>query len=97
MNPVPNMRLLEIVKSIATSEEALFICKEFGKSLRKTVVVAKDTPGFIVNYLQYPFRLNAIRMLESGMATKEDIDKAATLGWATPWGRWPYRIWLDLM
>jgi 3-hydroxybutyryl-CoA dehydrogenase len=87
MNPVPIMRLLEIVNSIATSEEVLDICKEFGKSLGKTVIVAKDAPGFIVDYFQYPFRLNAIRMLESGMATKQDIDKAATLGWATPWGR----------
>jgi allantoin racemase len=51
-----------------------------GKSLGKTVILAKDTPGFIVNYLQYLFRLNAIRMLEAGMATREDIDAAATLG-----------------
>jgi len=57
MNPVPLMKLLEIVKSIATSDVALETCKEFGKSLGKTVIVAKDTPGFTVNYLQYPFRL----------------------------------------
>lgn len=86
MNPVPIMKLLEIVKSIVTSEVSLEICKEFGKSLGKTVIVAKDTPGFIVNYLQYPFRLNAIRMLEAGMATKEDIDNAATLGLGHPMG-----------
>ena len=86
MNPVPLMKLLEIVKSIATSDETLEICKEFGKSLGKTVIVAKDTPGFIVNYLQYPFRLNAIRMLEAGLATKEDIDNAATLGLGHPMG-----------
>jgi 3-hydroxybutyryl-CoA dehydrogenase len=86
MNPVPLMKLLEIVKSIATSEEVLEICKEFGKSLGKTVIVAKDTPGFIVNYLQYPFRLNAIRMLERGLATKEDIDTAATLALGHPMG-----------
>jgi 3-hydroxybutyryl-CoA dehydrogenase len=86
MNPVPVMKLLEIVKSIVTSEKTLQICKEFGKSLGKTVIVAKDTPGFIVNYLQYPFRLNAIRMLEAGMATREDIDNAATMGLGHPMG-----------
>ncbi len=86
MNPVPIMRLVEIVKSIATSEEALEIGKAFGKSLGKTVIIAKDTPGFIVNYLQYPFRLNAIRMLEAGIATKEDIDTAAKLGLGHPMG-----------
>jgi len=86
MNPVPLMKLLEIVRSVATSEEVLEICREFGKSLGKTVIIAKDTPGFIVNYLQYPFRLNAIRMLEAGMATREDIDAAATLGLGHPMG-----------
>lgn len=86
MNPVPLMKLLEIVKSIATSDEALETGKEFGKSLGKTVIVAKDTPGFIVNYLQYPFRLNAIRMLERGLASKEDIDAAATLALGHPMG-----------
>ena len=86
MNPVPIMKLLEIVKSIATSDETLKTCIEFGKSLGKTIIVAKDTPGFIVNYLQYPFRLNAIRMLEAGLASKEDIDSAATLGLGHPMG-----------
>jgi len=86
MNPVLLMKLLEIVKSIATSDVVLETCKEFGKSLGKTVIVAKDTPGFIVNYLQYPFRLNAIRMLETGIATKEDIDTAAKLALGHPMG-----------
>jgi len=85
-NPVPLMRLLEIVTSLVTSAETLETGKAFGKSLGKTVIVAKDTPGFIVNYLQLPFRLNAIRMLEAGMATKEDIDAAATLGLGHPMG-----------
>jgi len=86
MNPVPLMKLIEIVKSIATSEDVLETSKKFGESLGKTVIIAKDNPGFIVNYLQYPFRLNAIRMLESGMATKEDIDNAAKLGLGHPMG-----------
>jgi 3-hydroxybutyryl-CoA dehydrogenase len=86
MNPVPLMKLLEIVRSIATSEETLATCKAFGESLGKTIIVAKDTPGFIVNYLQYPFRLHAIRMLEAGLATREHIDAAATLGLGHPMG-----------
>ncbi len=86
MNPVPLMKLLEMVKSIATSQEVLKTCRGFGQSIGKTIILADDRPGFIVNYLQYPFRLNAIRMLEAGMATKEDIDAAATLGLGHPLG-----------
>ena len=86
MNPAPLMKLVEIVTSIATSEETTDACRQFAESLDKTVIIAKDIPGFIVNYLQYPFRLNAIRMLESGMASKEDIDSAATLGLGHPMG-----------
>jgi 3-hydroxybutyryl-CoA dehydrogenase len=86
MNPVPLMKLLVIVKSVTTSEEVVETSKKFGESLGKTVIIAKDTPGFIVNYLQFPFRLNAIRMLEAGMATKEDIDNAAKLGLGHPMG-----------
>jgi 3-hydroxybutyryl-CoA dehydrogenase len=80
------MRLLEIIKTIATSDETLEIAKDFGKSLRKTVVTAKDSPGFIVNYLLTPFILNATRMLEAGVATKEDIDTAVNLGLNHPMG-----------
>jgi 3-hydroxybutyryl-CoA dehydrogenase len=86
MNPVPIMRLLEIVQTIATSGETIEICKEFGKSLGKTIVIAKDTPGFIVNRLSIPFTLNAIRMLEAGIASREDIDTAANLGLNHPMG-----------
>lgn len=86
MNPVPIMPLLEIVQTIATSNEILETCKEFGKSLGKTIVVAKDTPGFIVNRLHVPFILNAIRMLEVGIATREDIDSSVKLGLNYPMG-----------
>lgn len=86
MNPVPIMRLLEIVQTIATSDETLETCKDFGRSLGKTIVVAKDTPGFIVNRLAIPFTLNAIRMLEAGVATREDIDTAVNLGLNHPMG-----------
>jgi len=85
-NPAPAMKLLEIVKTIATSDETLEIGKSFGKSLGKTVIIAQDTPGFIVNRLMLPQILNAIRMLEAGVATKEDIDTGLTLGLNHPLG-----------
>lgn len=84
--PVWLMKLLEIVKTIATSNETLEIGKDFGKSLGKTIIIAQDTPGFIVNRLMVPQILNAIRMLEAGVATKEDIDTALTLGLNHPMG-----------
>jgi 3-hydroxybutyryl-CoA dehydrogenase len=79
-NPATVMKLLEVVKTIATSNETIEICKQFGESLGKIVVIAKDTPGFIVNRLLTPFTLNAIRMLEAGIATRDDIDNAVKLG-----------------
>ena len=85
-NPVPRMKLLEIVKTIATSDETLEIAKEFGKSIGKTTIVAPDTPGFIVNRLLLPFMLGAFRMLETGGATKEDIDTGVRLGLGHPMG-----------
>lgn len=86
MNPVPIMPLLEIVQTIATSKETLETSKEFGKSLGKTIVVAKDSPGFIVNRLHVPYILNCIRMLEAGIATREDIDTSIKLGLNYPMG-----------
>lgn len=85
-NPVPVMRLLEVVRTTATSEETLDTGKDFGHSVGKTVVIAQDSPGFIVNRLMAPQILNAIRMLESGIATKEDIDTGMTLGLNYPLG-----------
>ncbi|GAJ07019.1 unnamed protein product, partial [marine sediment metagenome] len=85
-NPVPRMKLLEIVKTIATSDETLEIAKEFGKSIGKTTIIAPDTPGFIVNRLLLPFMLGAFRMLETGGATKEDIDTGVRLGLGHPMG-----------
>jgi 3-hydroxybutyryl-CoA dehydrogenase len=86
MNPVPLMRLVELVRSIVTSEETVEMAKEFTKSLGKEYIVASDTPGFIVNRLNSPFMLNAIRMFEAGIGSIEDIDKAATLGLNHPMG-----------
>ena len=86
-NPAPLMKLLEVVRTVATSDETLETGKSFGESLGKTIIVAPDIPGFIVNRLQIPFRLDAIRMLEAGIATKEDIDAGVTLGLGHPMGQ----------
>lgn len=93
-NPVPLMRLLEIVRTILTSEETFRRARKFGESLGKEIVVAKDTPGFIVNLLLIPYLLDAIRALENGVATKEDIDKSMVLGLNHPMG--PFTL-LDLL
>ena len=85
-NPAPVMRLIEIVRTIATSDETLKIIVKICESLGKIAVIAKDTPGFIVNRLLTPFTLNAIRMLETGIATRDDIDNAVRLGLGHPMG-----------
>jgi len=86
MNPVPVMKLLEIVRTITTSDETLEAGQTFGKSLGKTIVIAQDTPGFIVNRLMVPFLFNAIRILEAGIASREDIDTGINLGLNHPMG-----------
>jgi 3-hydroxybutyryl-CoA dehydrogenase len=85
-NPVPIMPLLELVRTILTSDETLAVVREFGQSVGKTTVVAKDTPGFIVNRLLIPYLLHAVRIYEDGLATKEDIDTAIKLGLNHPMG-----------
>ncbi len=85
-NPVPVMKLLEIVTTIVSSEETLNTAKGLGKSLGKTVIVAKDTPAFIVNRLLTPLMLEAVRVLEAGLATREDIDNGMVLGLNHPMG-----------
>ena len=85
-NPVPVMPLIEIVRGLTTSAETVDAMREFAAALGKTVVVAKDTPGFIVNLLMIPYLLEAIRALELGVATKEDIDTAVRLGLGHPMG-----------
>lgn len=79
-NPVTAMKLVEVIKSIATSDETLAIGKEFGAKIGKTVVVAPDVPGFIVNRISSPQGIQAVIMLENGLATAEDIDTAVKLG-----------------
>jgi 3-hydroxybutyryl-CoA dehydrogenase len=85
-NPAPVMKLLEIVKTIATSDEVVKISQKFGQSLGKTTVIAQDAPGFIVNRLWIPFLLHAIRLYEEGVASREDIDNAIMLGLNYPMG-----------
>jgi 3-hydroxybutyryl-CoA dehydrogenase len=85
-NPAPVMKLVEIVKTISTTEETIGKVRQFAVSLGKTPVLAKDTAGFIVNFLLIPYLLAAIRMLENGMATREDIDTAMKLGCGYPMG-----------
>lgn len=85
-NPVPVMKLLEVVTTIVSSEETLKTVKAFGESLGKTVIVAKDTPAFIVNRVLTPLMLEAIRVLEAGLATREDIDNGMVLGCNHPMG-----------
>jgi 3-hydroxybutyryl-CoA dehydrogenase len=85
-NPVPVMPLLELVRTILTDDETLQTAQEFGKALGKTTVVAKDTPGFIVNLLLVPFLLDVVRAVENGVATREDIDTAIKLGLNHPMG-----------
>lgn len=86
MNPAPVMKLLEVVKTIALTKETLETSRRFGESLGKVVVIAQDSPGFIVNRLLIPFLLQAISLLESGVALREDIDTAINLGLGHPMG-----------
>ena len=79
-NPAPVMPLVEIVRAITTSEATVATLREFVASLGKTGVVCKDTPGFIVNRLMVPYLLGAIRALEQGIASIEEIDTAVKLG-----------------
>jgi len=85
-NPPPVMRLLEIVRSIATSEDTLAETREFGERLGKRIIVAQDRGGFIVNLLLIPFLTSAVRLYESGFATREDIDEGMRLGCGHPMG-----------
>jgi 3-hydroxybutyryl-CoA dehydrogenase len=85
-NPVPVMKLVEIVRALETSDETMDDLRAFSEQLGKTVVVAKDTPGFIVNALLIPYMVDAVTMLENGIATREDIDTAITLGLGHPMG-----------
>jgi 3-hydroxybutyryl-CoA dehydrogenase len=85
-NPVPVQKLLEMVKTIATSETTIATAKSFGESIGKTVVITKDLPGFISNRIFTSFLLNAIRLVQEEIATPEDIDTVFRLGAGHPMG-----------
>ena len=85
-NPVPLMALVEVVRTVTTSEETFRRAFAFATSLRKEAVAAKDTSGFIVNLLLVPYLLDAIRAVERGVGSVPDIDKAMQLGCGYPMG-----------
>jgi len=85
-NPVPLMKLVEVVRTISTSDRAYQVAVEFATKTGKTVVTAKDTPGFVVNLLLVPYLLDAIRALEKGVASAKDIDVGMQLGCGHPMG-----------
>jgi len=85
-NPVPVMKLVEVVRTIATDDAAYEEMVAFGRKLGKTPVRAKDSTGFIVNRLLVPYLLDAIRALEEGVGSIEDIDNSMKLGCGYPMG-----------
>ncbi len=85
-NPVPVMKLVEVVRTIATSEETFERAFDFAGELGKEPVAAKDNSGFVVNLLLVPYMLDAIRHLERGVASIPDMDKAMVLGCGYPMG-----------
>ncbi len=85
-NPVPTMKLVELVKGNQTSEPTVKTARSFVESLGKTVVQSLDKTGFIVNKALMPFLNESIKLLEGGIASREDIDKAFVLGTNHPMG-----------
>jgi len=85
-NPVPLMKLVEVVRTITTSEETERLAMDFVKALGKEPIRAKDSSGFIVNLLLIPYMVDAIKALESNVGSVEDIDKGMQLGAGHPMG-----------
>jgi 3-hydroxybutyryl-CoA dehydrogenase len=85
-NPPPVMELLEVVRGIETSEAAIETCLAVAKRLGKTPIVVNDTPGFATSRLGVALGAEAMRMLESGVASAADIDRAMELGYRHPMG-----------
>ena len=93
-NPAQIMKLVEIVRPITASDETIELALEFALACGKTPVLVQDRAGFIVNALLFPYLNNAVRLLESGVASQEDIDTAMTGGCGFPMG--PFSL-LDLV
>ncbi len=93
-NPAPVMSLVEVVRPLTASDETLAASRTFAESCGKTAVEVKDRAGFIVNALLFPYLNNAVRLLEQGVATRQDIDEAMKGGCGFPMG--PFAL-LDLV
>ena len=85
-NPAPVMGLVEIVRPLTAADETIAAAKAFAEAVGKTAVVVKDQAGFIVNALLFPYLNNAVRLLENGVASRDDIDQAMKLGCNFPMG-----------
>ena len=86
MNPVPVMKLVELVRGVQTSDETLEAARAFAEKLQKTVIYSQDRPGFLVNRLLIPFLNEACFALQEGTGSREDIDQGARLGLNHPLG-----------
>jgi 3-hydroxybutyryl-CoA dehydrogenase len=93
-NPAPMMSLVELIQTIVTSDETIAEVREFAEACGKSPVEVKDRAGFIVNHLLFPYLNNAVRMLENGTASRDDIDSAMKGGANFPMG--PFAL-LDLV
>ena len=93
-NPAPLMGLVEIVRAITTSDETIAAARTFAESCDKSPVEVKDSAGFVVNALLFPYLNNAVRLLEGGVAGQDDIDAAMRNGASFPMG--PFQL-LDLV
>jgi 3-hydroxybutyryl-CoA dehydrogenase len=85
-NPVPVMQLVEVVRTIVSSEASVQAARALAEALGKRPIIAKDRAGFVVNVLLVPYLLDAVRLVEQGIATKEDIDEGMRLGCGYPMG-----------
>ncbi len=85
-NPVPLMKLVEVVKTLETTSQALEAASEWCRAIGKTVVAVGDSTGFVVNRLLVPYMLDAVRVFEQGLASRDDIDNAMKLGCGYPMG-----------
>jgi 3-hydroxybutyryl-CoA dehydrogenase len=85
-NPVPVMKLVEVIRTIRTDDEVVAAARGFAESLGKHPILARDRAGFVVNVLLVPYLLDAVRLLEQGVATRDDIDTGMKLGCGHPMG-----------
>ncbi len=85
-NPVPMMKLVEVIPALQTAVAIKDLALEMAKKIGKTPITCKDTPGFVVNRLFVPYIIDAVRLLEEGVASAEDIDTAMKLGCNMPMG-----------